>query len=291
MLVHWIACGWFFLVKEPGSWVPPRDLDYPSREDKQWVVKGLRKDFYEEDIHFKYITVFYYAILSMVGNEISPRNPTQIIVSSFIIITGAIVSAFIFGNMAALMATMNKKNTMFDEQLDLVNTTMRRMKLDETMMDKVVDYMRYIQNSPDIQQAQDLDVFFQILNDPLKKQILYHIHQSLLKNVEFFQKCSSVEQCFFICRLKSVLFLPDDYIIKEGEKGDNIYFIHKGEVAVSMIHEETAEENRKRLQEELEQEAKKKEAGKSGSSSKKDSVVDDRGMEGGAKEESSISSE
>lgn len=154
MLVHWIACGWFFLVKEPGSWVPPRDLDYPSREDSPY---WHRKDFYEEDIIFKYVTVFYYAILSMVGNEISPRTSTQIVVSSLIIITGAIVTAFIFGNMAALMATMNKKNTMFDEQLDLVNTTMRRMKLDEAMMDKVVDYMRFIQNSPDIQQAQDLE--------------------------------------------------------------------------------------------------------------------------------------
>lgn len=81
-----------------------------------------------------------------------------------------------------------------------------------------------------------MDVFFQILNDPLKKQILYHIHSSLLKNVEFFQKCSSVEQCFFICRLKSVLFLPEDFIVKEGEKGDNIYFIHKGEVSVNMLH-------------------------------------------------------
>lgn len=53
--------------------------------------------------------------------------------------------------------------------------------------------------------------------------------------MDFFQKCSSVEQCFFICRLKSVLFLPEDYIVKEGEKGDNIYFIHKGEVSVSML--------------------------------------------------------
>jgi CRP-like cAMP-binding protein len=32
-----------------------------------------------------------------------------------------------------------------------------------------------------------------------------------------------------------VLFLPEDYIVKEGEKGDNIYFIHKGEVSVSML--------------------------------------------------------
>jgi hypothetical protein len=51
----------------------------------------------------KYVTVFYYSILTMVGNEISPRSSTQTIVSIFIIITGAIVSAFIFGNMAALM--------------------------------------------------------------------------------------------------------------------------------------------------------------------------------------------
>ena len=84
----------------------------------------------------------------------------------------------------------------------------------------------------------------------MRKQILYHIHSSLLKNVEFFQKCSSVEQCFFICRLKSVLFLPQDYIIKEGEKGDNIYFIHKGEVSVSMIYEETPAERAKRKAEE-----------------------------------------
>jgi hypothetical protein len=67
MLVHWIACGWYFLIREKRSWVPPRDLDYPSREGNElWI--GKRKDFYEEDIHFKYVTVFYYAILSMVGN-------------------------------------------------------------------------------------------------------------------------------------------------------------------------------------------------------------------------------
>ena len=39
-----------------------------------------------------------------------------------------------------------------------------------------------------------------------------------------------------------MLFLPGDYIIKEGEKGDNIYFIHKGEVNVSMIYEESQAE-------------------------------------------------
>jgi CRP-like cAMP-binding protein len=49
-----------------------------------------------------------------------------------------------------------------------------------------------------------------------------------------FKKCSSVEQCFFICKLKPVLFLPKDYIVSEGERGDSLYFLNKGEVSVSI---------------------------------------------------------
>lgn len=45
--------------------------------------------------------------------------------ASVIIIIGAIVSAFIFGNMAAIMASINKKSHEFDEQMDLINVTMR----------------------------------------------------------------------------------------------------------------------------------------------------------------------
>lgn len=34
--------------------------------------------------------------------------------------------------------------------------------------------------------------------------------------------------------MKPVLFLPEDYIIREGERGDSLYFINKGEVDVSI---------------------------------------------------------
>ena len=107
LLVHWIACGWFLLIRERGSWVPPKDLDYVARQENELWTKT---DFYDLSISFQYATVFYYAVLTMVGNEIAPRTSTQTLFSSLIIITGAIVSAFIFGNMAALMATINKKS-------------------------------------------------------------------------------------------------------------------------------------------------------------------------------------
>ena len=112
MLVHWIGCVWYLMVRQEGDWVPPKDLDYEARDpDRLWT----KTEFYDQDTYSKYATVTYYAILTMMGNELAPRNTLQTVVSAIIIITGAVFSAFIFGNMAALMATMNKKATHFDE--------------------------------------------------------------------------------------------------------------------------------------------------------------------------------
>jgi len=68
-------------------------------------------------------------MLTMVGNELAPRNNLQTIFATIVVISGALLSAFIFGNMAALMATMNRKTNRFDEILDLVSTMMRSMNL------------------------------------------------------------------------------------------------------------------------------------------------------------------
>jgi len=69
--------------------------------------------------------VFYYAILLLVGSEICPTNVGETVFASMVLIMGAIVTAFIFGNMAALMAEINKKDSLFQEQLDRITSLMR----------------------------------------------------------------------------------------------------------------------------------------------------------------------
>jgi hypothetical protein len=44
-------------------------------------------------------------------------------------ILGQIITGFIFGNMAALMAAMNKKDSQFQEQFDSITNLMRAIKL------------------------------------------------------------------------------------------------------------------------------------------------------------------
>jgi len=51
--------------------------------------------------------------------------------------------------------------------------------------------MLHVQHSPDLHQ--DLYKFFSILNEPLKKQILYHLTAPLIQKVSLLKQCSSVE--------------------------------------------------------------------------------------------------
>ena len=96
------------MVKNEGAWVPPKDTGkQPIDENFPW----MRTDFYSSSHLSRYATVFYYAVLAVVGNDLCPRGTAQTFVSVIFILIGAITCAFIFGNMAALMNQMNSKST------------------------------------------------------------------------------------------------------------------------------------------------------------------------------------
>ena len=83
--------------------MPPKDLDKPGE------LKD-RSDFYDLPLANRYLLVFYYAILNILGNDIAPRATVQTLFSFFIALLGATTLAFIFGNMTALMGQMNNNN-------------------------------------------------------------------------------------------------------------------------------------------------------------------------------------
>lgn len=81
--------------------MPPKDLD------------AGETDYYQSSTFKKYSINFYYGIILLVGGEIAPISIGQTIYAALVIILGSIVTAFIFGNMAALMANINKKDSHF----------------------------------------------------------------------------------------------------------------------------------------------------------------------------------
>jgi len=162
MIVHWIGCVWYLMIKD-GDWVPPKELDYPLQEPGNLYSKS---NFYEESITFQYATVFYYAVLTMMGNEIAPRNTTQTVVAACIILVGVLSGAIIFGNMYTVIESMNAKSAKDDAEQELASNTMRSMKLEDKTQYLVMDFLEKVQSDPALQHDKTI---LAILNDPLRR--------------------------------------------------------------------------------------------------------------------------
>ena len=128
------------------------------------------------------------------------------------------------------MATINLKSKTFDDQMDFVTSTMLALHLPSNIQDQVLNFMFKIENDP--YHNNDLDKFLSLLNVPLRKQIQYQLYRPFLEEVPLLSKCTSVEKNFMIAKLRPVLFLPADVIVREGEKGEHLYFLGKGKVEV-----------------------------------------------------------
>lgn len=97
----------------------------------------------------QYGVCVYYSILLIIGTDIAPINTVQTIYSAIVVVFGALFCAFIFGNMASLLSAMNKKEQIFQQELDMAGSTMRALKLPEELQDEIIKYITYINETPE----------------------------------------------------------------------------------------------------------------------------------------------
>ena len=64
------------------------------------------------------------------------------------------------------------------------------------------------------------------------QKILKHNCQELIQSVPFFENAPEAFTTAVLTRLRFELFLPGEYIVRQGFKGDKMYFIQRGVVEV-----------------------------------------------------------
>ena len=68
-------------------------------------------------------------MLILMGNDIGPRSDSHYYAAYIMIIIGAFINANLFGTMAVIGQTFNRKSQQFQQQIDVSNTSMKNMKL------------------------------------------------------------------------------------------------------------------------------------------------------------------
>ena len=152
--------------------------------------------------------------------------------SSIYVIIGSMFTAYIFGNMVEAMKALNKKHELQQHQETIANTTMRAIKMPLEQQQKVIEYMDYIHQTADVEQ--EVEKFYSLLSTTLRKQVLFKIHKTKIDRIQILKDCDSVEKSFIISNLQISIYMADDEVCRQGEEGDELYFINRGAVKVQI---------------------------------------------------------
>lgn len=107
-------------------------------------------NFFDYALDFKFFVSLYTSVLALCGNDIYPVDqPFQYLISCGYLIGGALMQAYMFGNLAVMVQQLNRKSQSFQEKLDLANTSMRNMQLQETIQVDIRDFMTRTQSNLD----------------------------------------------------------------------------------------------------------------------------------------------
>lgn len=165
----------------------------------------------------------------LTGNDIGPRNEVQLIFLSAALGMGAIINANIIGELAVILAKLNRKAAEFQQKLDTANDAMRHLGLPEKLQVEITGFLTYSKSL--LESQEELQAFLSMISPSAKQKVLKHMFTSSLVSNPIFQKSQSMID-FVAARLETHILLPEFTVLTQGEEGESLFIISKGEVVV-----------------------------------------------------------
>ena len=224
VLTHWIACAWFLV---------PFTENFPP---DSWAA---REQIIDSDAATQYIRSLYWSVVTMttVGyGDITPARNIEYIFTMVAMIIGASTYALIIGHVASLFSNWDSARADFWSRVDALNQFLRMRGVRSDLNERIRDYYSYIWAHYRGSMHHDL---FADLPEPVRLELVFHLTKNLLEKVPLFQHCSPVLRDALLLKLNPQVYAPGTYIVREGETGDEIIFISRGDAEIVSGKEET----------------------------------------------------
>ena len=213
--LHCVACTWYWIASLDESWLP-----------RTYVF--IRGDFYKTSDFTKYLEALYHAVLLFTGNDIQASKTLELAFCVPVLIIGALMNANIFGEVAVIVTSANRKSMKFQERIDMTRNSMKNLNLPESIQQKVINFMTFTQNLLDSQK--EMQEFLFMISPSLRMEVVKHMFLTIVENNKYLFNKELIE---FISRYLQVeIYMPEAQIVSEGDAGDTLYFLSKGECEV-----------------------------------------------------------
>jgi hypothetical protein len=197
-----------------------------------WILIGASE---AERPHFdQYLRALYWCVttIATIGyGDYSPSHDSnlQIVYTTVVMVFGVGMYGYIIGNVSSLIANLDVARANYQKKMEEVNEILRTKQVPAPIQARIRDYYAYLWET---QKSVASTTIIEELPHTLSMEVLLFLNRSILAKVSLFKNSGEIFIREIVQLLRPMVFLPDDYIIRQGEFGDCMYFLSNGSVEV-----------------------------------------------------------
>ncbi|XP_066494020.1 cyclic nucleotide-gated channel beta-1 [Tiliqua scincoides] len=187
-----------------------------------WVYDGVGNS---------YLRCYYWAVKTLItiGGLPDPQTLFEIVFQLINYFTGVFAFSVMIGQMRDVVGAATAGQTYYRSCMDNTTKYMAFYRIPRSVQNRVKTWYEYTWHSQGMLDESEL---LMQLPDTMRLDIAVDVNYDIVSKVPLFQGCDRQMIFDMLKRLRSVVYLPNDYVCKKGEIGREMYIIQVGQVQV-----------------------------------------------------------
>nr|XP_057916781.1 cyclic nucleotide-gated cation channel beta-3 [Doryrhamphus excisus] len=196
--------------------------DYQGIGKTKWVYSGLGS---------AYLRCYYFAVRSLIniGGLNEPHTVFEIAFQMTNFFTGVFVFSSLIGQMRDVIGAATAGQTYFRSSMDGTVSYMVTNRIPSLVQNRVRTWYTY---TWDAQGMLDESELLDKMPLVMRTAIAVDINLTTFQKIDLFKGCDQQMLVDMLLRLKSIIYLPGDFVVKKGDIGKEMYIIKSGAVQV-----------------------------------------------------------
>ncbi|XP_054625992.1 cyclic nucleotide-gated cation channel beta-3 isoform X2 [Dunckerocampus dactyliophorus] len=196
--------------------------DYEGLGSTKWVYDGQGN---------AYIRCYYFAVKTLItiGGLPDPTTVFEICFQLINYFVGVFAFSIMIGQMRDVVGAATAGENYYRACMDSTVKYMNSYNIPQEVQNRIKTWYDYTWKSQGMLDEQELLVQ---LPAKMRLDIAVDVNYAIVSKVALFQGCDRQMVFDMLTRLKSVVYLPGDFVCKKGEIGREMYIIKQGEVQV-----------------------------------------------------------
>lgn len=225
LLAHFSACLWYYQGREQKLMTGEGWITFFGFDDGQGPVdKDMRIELY--------LASFYWAIVSLCTTgygDIRATNRSEQVTVCVVLLIGAVLYAFIFGNVTVLLQNLDLSHKRFQARMEISDEFCRIYAIGPELAGRIRQHLEY---SFDLTKGFQVDDALTDLPVCMQTEIKMSMFEPVLKQIPFFKDASRGFLRCMVSKVEPFYLMAHEHIFEKGDLSREMFMVQRGSVQV-----------------------------------------------------------